>query len=313
MINRRFLRIKVMQALYGFFQSEKSDLPKTEKELMQTLDKVYDLYIYLFAILADIHHVANLSMEDGRNKHLPSEQDLNPNKKFVDNVILNGLANNASLNREITNRKISWQNDMDLIRKLYADIRSSEEYKKYMSIEKNSVGEDKQFLLDVIRNVIADHELLNYWFEDRSIHWADDIYIGITALLKTVEQADSSGKITLSPLYREPDEDKQFARDLLSKCVVFNETLEGMISLKTQNWEIERIAVLDVLLMKMALTEVLHFQNIPIKVSLNEYIELSKEYSTPKSKVFINGVLDKIVIDLKTEGKVNKTGRGLME
>ncbi len=313
MVNRRFLRIKVMQALYSFFQSEKNDLGKTEKDLFYNIDKIYDLYIYLFALLIDIRHVAYMSTEDAKTKRLPTQEDLNPNTKFIDNPILVSLSDNNLLAKEISSRKISWQNDQDIIRKITNELKASEAYKTYMNSGKNDVQEAKIFLVDIIRNLIADHELLNYWFEEKSIHWSDDIFIAMTSLLKTIEQADTDGKIILMPLYKDINEDKQFARDLLARCVVHNENFSGMISEKTKNWEVDRIAVMDILLMKMALTEIMCFENIPVKVSLNEYIEVSKQYSTPKSKLFINGILDKIVLDMKQDGKIIKTGRGLLE
>ncbi|MFL5753994.1 MAG: transcription antitermination factor NusB [Bacteroidia bacterium] len=313
MVNRRFLRIKAMQALYSFFQSEKNDLGKTEKELLLNIEKIYDLYIYIFSLLLEMHHSAKLQMEDARHKMLPSQEDLNPNKKLIENSVLAALADNQQLNKEITNRKISWQNDLDLVRKVLNDVRQSEEYKSYMTSGKSDVSEDKDFIASVMANIIAEHELLNYWLEEHNIHWADDVYIAFTTVIRSIENADAKGKITLVPLYKDPVEDKLFVRELLTKCVIHNEEYEQMISEKTKNWEVERIALMDVLLMKMALTEIMCFESIPVKVSLNEYIELSKQYSTPKSKMFINGILDKIVLDLKKENRISKTGRGLLE
>ncbi len=302
-----------MQALYSFFQSEKNDLGKTEKELLFHIEKIYDLYVYLFALLIDIRHVAYMNIEDAKTKRLPTKEDLHPNTKFIDNPVLTGLSANPILAKEISSRKVSWQNDQDIIRKVYQEIKNCDEYKSYMQTGNTSVAEAKQFLIDIIRNLIADHELLNYWFEEKSIHWSDDLYIAVTSILKTIETADEQGKITLLPLFKDPLEDKQFVRDLLTKCIIHNEEYATMISEKTKNWEVERIALMDILLMKMALTEVMCFENIPIKVSLNEYIEISKQYSTPKSKLFINGILDKIVISLKQQNKIVKSGRGLME
>jgi transcription antitermination protein NusB len=231
----------------------------------------------------------------------------------VENKVIVGLTENKQLEKEISTRKISWMNDLDLVRKVLSDIRQSELYKNYMSKPGRSATEDKEFVASMVAEIMGEHELLNYWLEEKNIHWADDVFTAFTILIRTIENADENGKINLPPLYKDAAEDKQFLRDLLSKCVIHNEELEKMISEKTKNWEVERIAVMDVLLMKMALTEVLYFENIPVKVSLNEYIEISKQYSTPKSKVFINGILDKIVADLKGSSKISKTGRGLLE
>ncbi|MCD6067419.1 MAG: nusB [Bacteroidetes bacterium] len=313
MINRRFLRVKVMQALYSYFQSGSTDLAKAEKEMFQQIEKVYELYVYLLVLLTDIHHAATLVIEDHKNKRLPTKEDLNPNTKFIDNPILVNLTQSPSLKKEVANRKVSWQNDMDMVRKLFSEIRNGEDYKTYQASGENSPKEDKKFLELMIRNHIADNQLLEFWLEEKNIYWTDDIFLVLTTVLKTIEAADDSGKVTLSALYKDPEDDKLFARTLFTKCIAYNHEAEEMISAKTQNWEIERIAFLDVLLMKMALSEVLYLPNIPIKVSLNEYIEIAKQYSTPKSKIFINGILDKAVAELKESGKIQKTGRGLLE
>lgn len=313
MINRRFLRVKVMQALYSYFQSGNTDLVKAEKEMFVHIEKVYDLYIYLLAFLSDVHHAANLLIEDNKNKRLPSPEDLNPNRKFVDNSILANLATNAQLKKEIANRKISWQNDFDMVKKIFSEIRNGEDYKTYMASTERSVEEDKKFIDLIIKNHIADNPQLEFWLEEKNIHWADDVFLALTTLLKTIDGANEEGKLTLAPLYKDPEDDRLFARTLFTKCIAYNAEAEEVISAKTQNWEIERIAFLDVLLMKMALTEVLYLSSIPVKVSLNEYIEVAKQYSTPKSKIFINGILDKAIAELKASGKVQKTGRGLLE
>jgi N utilization substance protein B len=217
------------------------------------------------------------------------------------------------LKKEVANRKVSWQNDMDMVRKLFSEIRNGEDYKTYMASEERSSKEDKKFIEAMIRNHIADNQLLEFWLEEKNIYWTDDIFIVLTTLLKTVDTADANGKMPLGTLYKDADDDKLFARTLFTKCIAHNQEAEDMISAKTKNWEIERIAFLDVLLMKMALSEVIYLPNIPIKVSLNEYIEIAKQYSTPKSKIFINGILDKAIAELKAEGKIQKTGRGLLE
>ena len=313
MINRRFLRIKVMQTLYSYMQSGNTDLPKAEKEMFASIDKVYELYIYLISLLIDIHHSATMNLEDNKNKHRPTADDLNPSRKFVENPILIGFLNNPELKKEIANRKVSWQNDFDLVKKLFIEIRNSEEYKSYMASNTANIAEDRKFLESIIRNCIADNDILEFWIEEKNIYWADDYFVAVNALIKTIEAAKPDGAVSLPELYKDAEDDKQFARTLLTKCIIHNTDYENLIAAKTQNWEIDRIAFLDVLLMKMAITEVIHLSNIPTKVSMNEYIEISKQYSTPKSKVFINGVLDKVIANLKSENKIQKTGRGLLE
>lgn len=307
--------MKVMQALYAFFQSDNKDLSKGEKELMGSIDKIYDLYIYLLMLLIEIRDQAERIAGDAKNKRLPTESDLNPNTLFIDNAVLKQLSANTRLKREATNRKISWQTDDELVRKILTAIKSSEEYTKYMNTTERSYETDKQFILDIYKTCIADFELLEHYFEAKSIYWVDDMRLANSGVLKTIEGLTESSKpdFGLMPLYKDEAEDKQFVIELFRKTIMHEKDSEQVISEKTKNWEVERIAMMDILLMKMAITEILHFESIPVKVSLNEYIEISKLYSSPKSKMFINGILDKLVQDFKRDSKLLKTGRGLME
>lgn len=313
MVNRRFLRIKVMQALYSYFQADDNDPKVYEKNLFHAVEKIHELYFYMLDLLGSIHHNAVQIIEEGKNKHLPRPEELNPNTKFIENKVLLAIVNSKEIQKQIEVRKISWTNDNDLVRKLYNEIRNSEIYKTYMSKPGNSMQEDKAFISEVISEIIAENDLMNFWFEEKNIHWVDDSFVAINTLLKTVELCTESQPLRPAPLFKDPEEDKQFGKDLLHQCILHNAEFEKMISEKTQNWEMDRIASMDVLLMKMALTEILYFENVPIKVSLNEYIEISKQYSTPKSRQFINGILDKIVHELKAGNKIQKSGRGLLE
>lgn len=311
MLNRRYLRIKTMQTLYSYFQQDKPDMAFYEKELFKSLDKIYDLYLYVLVLFTDIHHTAHLVIEENKQKRLPSKEDLEPNLRFIENVVLVSLSNSEELKKEISNRKISWQSDFDLVRKLFAELRNTELYKDYMSSPTPSAKEDKQFLISVATDFLYNHELLNHIFEEKNIHWADDTYGAFSMVARTFE--NFTGTFKLVPLYKDAEDDKQFISTLFRKTIAGDKEYEKMIDLKTKNWELERIAAMDVLLMKMAIAEFLHVSNVPVKVSLNEYIDISKEYSTPNSKTFINGVLDKIIADLKQDNKIQKTGRGLME
>jgi len=300
-----------MQALYSYFQHEKPDIGLHERELFKSLDKIYELYVYILVLLTDIHHTAHLVIEENKNKRLPSKEDLEPNLRFIENVLLVSISRSEELKKEVNNRKISWQNDFDLVRKLYSELRNTELYKNYMASSSPSPKEDKQFLISVATEFLYEHELLNHLFEDRNMHWADDTFGAFSMVLRTFE--NFSGKISLLPLYKDAEDDKAFISTLFRKTIVHDKEFAQLIDEKTKNWELDRIAAMDVLLMKMALAEFLHLSNIPVKVSLNEYIDISKEYSTPNSKTFINGVLDKIIADLKRTDKIQKTGRGLME
>ena len=304
-----------MQALYAFFQSDNNDFGKGERELFVGINKIYDLYIYQLAFLLELQHVANVLSEDAKNKKLPTSNDLNPNLKFIENKFIAQLGENIHLKREINNRKISWNNEFELVKKVFNNIKSSDDYGKYMNISDNSYETDRDFILDIFKEHIADFELINHLYEEKNLNWGDDIYLVNPMVVKTIEsfKENSIPDFPLIPLYKDKEEDEQFIKDLFRQTILQEPETKKLIADKTQNWEVERIAMMDVLLMKMALTEILHFSSIPVKVTLNEFIEISKMYSTPKSKLFINGILDKLLIDFKTEGKLNKVGRGLME
>lgn len=304
-----------MQALYAFFQSENSDIAKGEQHLTHSINKIYDLYIYLMLLFTEIRDVAESTLNDAKNKRLPTKEDLDPNIKFITNPILQLLEKNLQLKKEAAARKIGWQEDPELIKKIYSAIKQHPIYQNYMLSEDTSFKAHSNFLYDIYAEVIGEFELLRYFFEEKNIHWADDIDYVNSMVVKTIEgfNEKSNENHPLLPLYKEAEDDRKFISDLFRKTIVNDKENAAYISEKTKNWEVERIAVMDVLLMKMAITELTQFSQIPIKVTLNEYIELSKYYSTPKSKIFINGILDKLVADFKRTDKIQKTGRGLME
>ncbi len=304
-----------MQALYGFFQSDASDLAKGEKDLFSGIEKIYDLFIYQLALIIELRHVATVLMEDAKMKRLPSPEDLQPNLKFIENKFINQLADNNHLKREIHNRKISWNNEFELVKKIFNTIKVSNEFERYMNVADNSYSTHRDFIVALFKEFMADFELLNHLYEERNLHWGDDIYVVNPMVVKMIESFKESASIddALPSLYKDREEDERFVKDLFRQTVLRDEEIEKLIGEKTKNWEVERIAMMDVLLMKMAITEIIYFSNIPIKVTLNEFIEISKIYSTPKSKLFINGILDKLVADLKADNKLVKTGRGLME
>lgn len=304
-----------MQALYGFFQSDAKDLPKAERELFAGIEKIYDLYVFQLALLSELRHVAGIQLEDAKDKHRPSEEDLNPNLKFIENKLLAQLSENIHLKREMNNRKINWNNEFELVRKIFNNIRASEQFNRYMKVDDDSYKTHQEFIMEIFREFAADFELLNHWYEEKNLHWGDDIYLVNPMVLRTLEsfKEDTAPDLALMTLYKDKEDDEQFVKDLFRETILRDEETEKLIGDKTKNWEVERIAMMDVLLMKMAITELLHFSNIPVKVTLNEFIEISKIYSTPKSKIFINGILDKLVADFRTDNKLAKAGRGLME
>jgi transcription antitermination protein NusB len=316
MLNRRYLRIKAMQALYGYFQSGDNDMPRGERELLRSVDRTYELYIYLLLAFGELHRHAVHLIEENKNKHLPTADDLNPSFNFVNNKVIKQLATHPGLKRESESRKLGWQRDedMELARKIWSKVRGWDGYKIYMATENPDYTADSEFLLDVFKRFIADDDEVEHYLEEQNMHWPGDLNMAVApALIRTLESGKEDKNPELAPLFKDAEEDRRFVVDLYRKAIIENDDYEKRIAEKTTNWEVDRIALMDVILMKMALVELQYFPSIPVKVTLNEYIEVSKTYSTPRSKQFINGILDKLVADFKTEGKLMKSGRGLME
>lgn len=314
MLNRRHLRIKVLQALYAFYQGDKDDIYAAEKEMLRAIDKMYELYLYLFLTLPELKYKGEHRIAENAKKLLPTEEDLNPNRKFVDNKIIEIIENHPTLRAESENYKVNWLGavEQEIFRKMYLHIRESEVYFEFMNNGVTGFDEDKQFAVQLFKTEIANFQALYDYFEEKSIHWLDDIDLACSMVIKTIKQFSEEGPNVILPLYKENDDEKEFIVQLLRKTVSFDDDNVKIIDDLTKNWEVDRIAKMDVLLMKMALTELQIFPNIPKKVTLNEYIEISKFYSTPKSNLFINGVLDKAILRLEKENKIVKIGRGLM-
>lgn len=314
MLNRRHLRIKVLQALYAYFQSNEDNFRRTENELMQAVERIQDLYLYLLLTFSELKSIAENRIEENTKKIRPSEEDLNPNTKFIDNKIFLLLEENKELRRLSEECKVNWVGDehQEMFRKMFLIIKDSEIYFEYMNNESKTFEDDKAFALELFKVEIANSELLYNFFEEKSIHWIDDIDLACSMVLKTLKSVNEGEVIELLPLYKVDDDEQDFIRDLLRKTISMDKENEALIDELTKNWELDRIAKMDVILMKMAITELQIFNNIPTKVTLNEYIEISKFYSTPKSNGFINGILDKAIDRLQAEKKIVKIGRGLM-
>lgn len=313
MISRRVIRIKVLQILYSFSLSKGQALNTAESELFFSFQKTYELYHYLFLLLVDVSHYARTKIEHNMQKHVPSPEDLNPNRKFIENKVINLIENNAALNAFIASNKLSWANYPELIRSIYNDLVASESYKTYMESPERSMAEDMTFFEQYLYEVIGESELLYQILEEQSIYWNDDLEFVISMIFKTASRFEvryGSGN-KLMPLFKNND-DVNFAKQLFRKSVVHYDEYRALIEKFTQNWDIERIAFTDFVIMVMAIAETLEFDSIPTKVSLNEYIEISKFYSTEKSSTFINGILDKVIQFLKKENRLVKAGRGLI-
>ena len=313
MINRRIIRTKVLQILYAYYSSDDKSLIKAESELFFCIRKTYDLYHLLFLLVIEIADYAERRIEIRRNKFKPSADDLNPNTKFVCNKLLSMIRDNKQLNTYIKQKNLSWVNYPELIKNLYLFLIESDFYEEYLADKDSSFIEDKKFIEKVLTKIILITEDVHEVLEEQSIYWNDDIEYVISMISKTIKSfsLNSDTSQPLLPLFKDND-DKIFAKELLRKSVINHEELRSMIKEHSRNWDLERIAFMDILIMQLAISEFLYFPSIPTKVSLNEYIEISKYYSTDKSRNFINGILDKTLKDLKTKGLIQKAGRGLV-
>lgn len=314
MLNRRHLRIKVLQALYAYYQSDEENYRRTENELFAAIDRIYDLYLYLLLTLPELRMIAEHRIEENKKKIRPTEEDLNPNRKFVDNAVIRLIEENKKLRHVSEERKINWIGDEnhEMFRKLFLHLRESEVYFEHMNSEQTGFEADKAFALDLFKVEVANFPLLYNFFEERSIHWLDDIDLSCSMVLKTIKSFEEEQDGEIMDLFKDPEDEQEFTRELLRKTISMDKENEQLIDELTRNWELDRIAKMDIILMKMAITEFQVFKTIPTKVTLNEYIEISKFYSTPKSNGFINGVLDKAIARLESEKKIQKIGRGLI-
>ncbi len=309
-----------MQALYAHFQSEGGEVARQEKSLVSSIEGIYDLYIYLLSSLIEIRDFAHNRMEDARQKFLPTEEELNPNTRFVDNRFLAQMSDNRSLQKNIQRLKINWADHQEIFRKIFVAFKDSPAYLRYMDKVDATYADDKEIVVQLFGEFMLGSETFLSLFEEKSIHWADDIDTATSLVVKTIKKWDAKMDDfqPLPPLMISPDEEgddliRDFVLKLFRKTILNAANYDKLIAERAQNWDIERIALLDVIILKMALTELMDFPSIPVKVTLNEYIEISKDYSTPKSRQFVNGMLDKLVTDLRSSNEIKKTGRGLIE
>jgi len=314
MLNRRHLRIKILQMLYAYYQSGEENLLKFENELLNSVERMYDLYMLLLLSMPELVVAAENRIDDKKKKLRPTESDLNPNLKFVKNQLFEKIQESSVLRKESELHKANWigAEKQEIFRKLFLQIQESELYFEYMNDGENSFENHKSFALNLFKSEIANSELLHNFFEETSIHWMDDLDHTCSMVLKTLKSSEENTEFSILPLYKPNDSEKEFVVELFRKTVAMNTENELLIDELTKNWELERIAKMDIILLKIGITELQIFPEIPTKVTLNETIEISKYYSTPKSNTFINGVLDKAIDRLKKDKKIVKIGRGLL-
>ena len=314
MVNRRHIRVKVMQSIYAMHQNGSENIEKEEKFLFYSIDAIQDLYLIMLSSLVEICKKETDFLHKSSQKHLATPQERKPNEKFIKNAIFQILAENNSLSIALETRKIdNWILNDDYIFILLNDIKQSKLYANYMSNAVNSFEEDKEFIINLFQDVIVPNEKLYDYLEDNKLTWIDDIPVVNTEIIKQLKAIKpvEGGNLRVPKIFKD-NEDRDYAKDLFRKTVLNESDLAKEYVDKTPNWDSERIAEIDTIILKMAICELLKFPSIPVKVTLNEYLELAKEYSTPKSSIFINGILDNLVKELQTNNRIQKVGRGLM-
>ncbi|MFY7742623.1 MAG: transcription antitermination protein NusB [Flavobacterium sp.] len=314
MLNRRHIRVKILQTIYAMHQSGSEELEKEEKFLYSSLESIQNLYLIMVSVLMEIRRKEEEFLEIAAKKHLATEKDKNPNKKFIKNRVLVSLDKNNLLADNLEKFKIiNWKQNDDMILLLLEETKKSKLYLDYLASKENSFEEDKQFVAKLFEEVIATNEKLFDYLEDFRLTWVDDIPLVNTMFLKQLKTLEESNLFILGiPTLYKDAEDKDFAKDLFRKTVLNEQDLAKEYLDRTPNWDPERISEIDTIMLKMAICEFLRFPSIPIKVTINEYLEIAKEYATPKSSIFINGILDNLVKEYQKTNKLNKTGRGLM-
>ncbi|NLI71334.1 MAG: transcription antitermination factor NusB [Bacteroidales bacterium] len=310
MINRILLRIKVLQILYAHYKGCGNSISLAEKELFYSIEKAYELYFHMMQLAVEVTHYAAKKIDARKNKLRPTEEDLNPNTRFIDNSFVKQISKNRFLNDFLKERKISWANEQDTVKMVYDLVVESEYYAEYMSAESADYARDKDIWRKIYNKIILRCENFYDSIEDQSIYWADDLGIVVSFVIKTIKRfkLENGAEQELLPMFKS-DEDKEFASELIQNTLKNEEEYRQLIDKHTRNWDLDRIAFMDILIMQTALAEIMSFPTIPINVTLNEYIEISKSYSTEKSATFINGVLDNAVKELKAANKLIKVVR----
>lgn len=313
MINRRIIRIKVLQTLFAYLKSENGTIEQAEKDMNFSFSRFYDLYFYVFLLLIDIVDYAALKQEKAKKKITATEEELNPNQKFVKNKIVAQLRENTHLKNYLQATKLSWVKNPEIIKELHDKLTETERFKQYMQTETRAYKDDKSLIIFLVNEIIYNNENFFLLLEEKSIFWSDNTEYVLEMVEKTLRKFSIGTDMTyrLMPKFKN-EIDQNFGKTLLRKTALNLDNYKSLIEENVVNWDYERIAFIDILIIQIAINEVINFPEIPVKVTFNEYIELSKMYSTKRSGNFVNGILDKVVHKLKAEGKINKIGRGLL-
>lgn len=303
-----------MQILFAYYSDEKPDVVKYEKMLFESFDRFRDLYIALLALLPEMQSKAIEKIEAGMNKKLPTKEDLNPNAKFVTNTVLRLLAYSKTLNKAEKEIHIRWKDNNDLLKQMFKMLTETEDYAEYMNSKLRGFDHDREYIVRFFKRHLVNFELMHEWLEEIGIFWNDDLDLAASMAIKTLKSLKENDEdIVLLPLWKADDDEEEYTKTLFRKTLALGEETEKLIAEHSPNWDKDRIALMDLILLKMALAEAIACDSIPLKVTMNEYIELSNYYSTPKSNIFINGLLDVLIPKLEASGKIKKIGRGLVQ
>ena len=313
------MRIKVLQALYAYIESGETNVNNGIKNLLESIDKLYELFIWQLSFLVETKRFAENKITENKHKYIPTYDDLHPNMKYVNNRLLNVIEDNIDFKKHEAALKINWADDhQDVVKKYYTMMKDTPEYKKYMADKTDNFANDRKFIVTMVTNYFADLDVLQDFYEDKSIYFCDDYHLVSSMLIEffsKMKNFDANSK--LPEIYKtenvEANADEKFIQDLFRETLKHNEEFGKLIADNTNNWEKERICLMDMIILKMALTEFVCFPFIPVKVTMNEYIEISKYFSTPKSKIFVNGILDKLAKKLTESGAIDKKGLGLLD
>jgi N utilization substance protein B len=319
MINRHYLRAKILQTLYGYFLSGSQDIERAERRLFTEINNLYPLEVYFFSIILELRDMEENLLQESKDKFYPTKRDLNPNMRFVNNAFIAQLAANTELKQAIKKFKVNWHDSDLLFKNIMADIKQTERYHEYMEAEETNYNADKRFICKVFEEHIMGNRQLQEVFYEKHTEWESDYWYVVDiflAFLRKFKEEDDETKPLLRPFVKDEEElqsDKEFVECLFRNTIAMYDKYETMIETRLEHWDLNRLAFIDTLLLKMGMAELVFSPTIPIRVTLNEYIELAKEFSTDRSSVFVNGMLDRLIIDLRSQGLIQKEGRGLKD
>ena len=309
MLSRHFLRAKVLQQLYSCMMSGNKDVALAEQDLLEGIEQTYKLQVYIYSATLEIRDIAENQIEEAKTKFFPTEEELNPNMRFVTNPLFARLQENIELNKAVEKLKINWVEQKDMLKNIFNRFKNSDSYKKYMALENCTFEDHRKVVILMMKNYLLKNEsFLDFLFE-KQLYWESDfLFVGLTYLnyLKDYEEDALPHKPLFQMFDEKTDDRKAFAVDLLTKTLAHYDEYDELFRKHVENWDMDRLAFLDRIIIKMGITELLYCPNIPVRVTMNEYIELAKEFSTERSKLFVNGLLDRFLIDLRAEGRIMK-------